>query len=935
MVLEEAWAGTVAGVRQVLFVGGEPGAGKSRLAAEVATRLHPQGAVVLLGSCLSDLGGPYEPFVEPLRLLRRWLEEQPGPVAVPTARARLLLDRVAGVLVGSTDGQPTHQRQLYDAVVDVVAAVAERCPVVLVLEDLHLAGPATLHLLGHLVERSAGLRLMVLATHRTTAADRSVGLVQAISALYALEGVRRVDLAGLDTEAIADYLVMEGGLAPGVARTGATLLRDATGGNPFFLRELWRDLASRGGVAALRTAGSSVPPSVRDTLHSRLQRLDGEHRRSLELAAVLGDDFDLRTLGEATGTSPQDSLEAVDAAAALGLLAASPGTDGSFHFLHSLARQAVLDLMPASRRAVHHARVAEVLERRGPLTDPLVQQLAHHFAGAQALGLGDRAVQYLAQAAGRAGAALAHRDSAALLERAAGLSTDPEEQDDLLLAAAGSHLMGADFTRARELFERVATSGTGVRRVRGAIGYELTGWRTGAPGIRAAELLDDRMADLAPDPRDPVYVRALAALGRALAYSGDDRGPGLCAAALAHARALGDEDLLGDVLEAFLGYGLTPTGAPVKLRLAEELSELAERTGGMHRLAAAAYNRAIIGYLQGDLAGVTTAHADLARAARLTGQAAWTYSARSIGFGRQLMQGDLTGALRTSRELLALGQATGLEDSDGPFGMQSFMVRRESGALEQLRGRVTGRERPDEHWAPGLLGLYTELRLVRPTARMLAWLLEGCRTSRRDTAQWPGVLALMVEAALWLGDAAAAARLRPVLADHRGLNLLIGAFDGPLGSADRYLAALDSLLGRGAPDDLFASALALDSRMDAPVHQAHTLALHVVHLRRVGAPAGEVDLLSERSRAIAEPLGLLRVLRLLDPPSTGRGTRADGLTQRELDVVRLLGDGLSNRDIARRLRISENTAANHVRSVLTKTGSANRTQAAMYGRERC
>jgi DNA-binding CsgD family transcriptional regulator len=125
----------------------------------------------------------------------------------------------------------------------------------------------------------------------------------------------------------------------------------------------------------------------------------------------------------------------------------------------------------------------------------------------------------------------------------------------------------------------------------------------------------------------------------------------------------------------------------------------------------------------------------------------------------------------------------------------------------------------------------------------------------------------------------------------------------------------------------------MDIRMSAPVHQAHTLALHVSHLRHCGSTAPGVEELAARAREIAEALGLARVLRMLAPSDSGRSTRWDGLTARELEVLGLLGEGLSNRGIAGRLMISENTAANHVRSILAKTGSENRTQAAMYGRD--
>ena len=176
--------------------------------------------------------------------------------------------------------------------------------------------------------------------------------------------------------------------------------------------------------------------------------------------------------------------------------------------------------------------------------------------------------------------------------------------------------------------------------------------------------------------------------------------------------------------------------------------------------------------------------------------------------------------------------------------------------------------------------------------------------------------------------------LRDPLLEYAGLNLVAGQFVAVFGSADRYLGAVDSLLGTGTPEEWFASALEMDSRMSAPVHVAQTLTAHARHLLRNRADPRRVADLAGRARQLAEPVGHLRVLRQLDALTVvdvrTAGARPDGLTARETEVLRLLGEGLSNRDIAGRLVISENTAANHVRRILAKTGSENRTQAAMY-----
>jgi DNA-binding CsgD family transcriptional regulator len=194
------------------------------------------------------------------------------------------------------------------------------------------------------------------------------------------------------------------------------------------------------------------------------------------------------------------------------------------------------------------------------------------------------------------------------------------------------------------------------------------------------------------------------------------------------------------------------------------------------------------------------------------------------------------------------------------------------------------------------------------------------------------VLALLCDAAVDLEDVDVAARLRPAVAPFTGMNLVVGGFVAVMGSADRYLGQLDSLLGHGDPERSFTRAEQMDVDMGAPVHRAETLAAHVAHHRRHGADGCDVRALERSARSTATTLGLTRVLRRLDAvgDTSTPTTHPDGLTDREVEVLCLLAEGLSNRQIAGALVISENTAANHVRNIRIKTGCENRTRAAMY-----
>lgn len=919
--LQDAWSLAGRGCRQVVVVGGEPGAGKSRLLAEACAALHAEGAWVLVGTCVAELGLPYQPFVEPVEaLLAR------SGVAGPAAeRLRVLASAVPD---GRPDGAE-HRRQLYDSVVEVVRDLAARRPLVLALEDVHWAGAAALELLTYLVQRTAESRLLLVATHRTTAPDRTAALVGTLSRLQRMDGVRRLDLEGLRTEDVVDYLIREGGVPLHRARAAAGLLRDQTGGNPFFLGELWRDLSARGGLSALHAAGREAPASIRDALQGRLTGLSEPQRQTLELAAVIGEEVEATTLVAASAWGRDTTLSALDDGVAYGLLVCV--APGHYRFPHALARQAVVELLPPSRRADQHARVAAVLEAAPAGSARRVQSLAHHYAQARALGLADKAVHYLVEAATSAERALAHEDAGRWYEQAAALSDASGAADRLHLAAARSHLLSGDFARARLLAERVARSARSLERLQAAILYEAASWRPGLPGQRAVELLYAAL-EATDDAGEALRVRARASLGRALAFTGDsDAAHHLGAQAVAQARLLGDDDLLAHALQASLWHGLRPRDVPGKLARATELSTLAHRTGALGHLGPAAYYRGVIAYVQGDPDALTQAQDDLVLMSQGTGQGFFEYMAGCLGYGRRFVAGDLAAAEAICGELLELGERFGTDGTEGPSAVQTYMVRRESGAVQRVRSLVTGDEDPAGHWAPGLLALYTELELDRPAARLLRRLLDVELGRHRDSAHWPAVLAFLVEAALHLQDVPAAERLRPELLEHAGHNLVAGQFVALFGSADRYLGAVDSLLGRASADDWLESALALDRRTGAPLHVAHTLAATYRHRQRVGAGRAELDELAQSTLALAEPLGLAKPLRALGRPAAHvPAQRPSGLTAREAEVLRLVADGMSNRAIGERLVISEHTAANHVRNILAKTGSANRTQAARY-----
>ena len=931
--MEALWSEVAAGRRQVVFLGGEPGAGKTRLIAEIAGALGDNGVTVLVGTCGLDTGVSYQPFAEMLDHL--FGAAEPGAltrlVAGHGTELRRLTNRAdrhcqePGEAAARAAGL---RRDLFEAVASVFRALAEERPLALMIDDLHWAQLPTIAMLEHLVQACSESPVLVMAAFRTTVPDRSDEMAARVAELHRLEGVRRLDLSGLDTEAIAEFLSLRAGMPLSEARAPAALLRDRTGGNPFFLRELWADLEHRGGVAALRTA-HRVPSSLSDTLTARLSGLSADVRAVIELAAVLGSTFALATLVAASETDQAATLAALDVATGLGMVEADRAAGDLYSFVHALVRQTVLDGMPPSKRMLLHARTAEALERQ-PLHASQVPLLAHHYLASHVLGFHDRALRYSRDAARLSERSLAFEDAAAWFERAAELpECDPAERAELLLAAAGDYVKASHFPHARDIYGRLYTIAEPPVRMAAAIGFEDTTWRPGLVGTRAADLLSSALAECGLDQQSSLYVRGLGSLARALALAGETgRARQVSTRAIELAARLGDESVMAHVLTTSMWHGTTPDVAAEQLERTMMVRRQAEERLDYETLGAAANFLATVGYLAGQPDSVRDAIEDARRAVGATGQPYYRHVYCCLAQTPAFLQGDFDGARQWAEETLKQNDTLGDEMTEGPHGVQMYMLSRETGTLDRFRPYIDGHETFARRWVPGLLGLYTELGVETGVRRALRHLMSKDLAARSNEAQWPMELVFLTEAALAVRDADALRTLRTLLGEYAGMNLVCGTMVAVFGSTERYLGQVAAFLGEEAEAErCFAAALEMDRRMRSVVHVGETLARHAVFAAETGRPGLARDL-AEEARQLAEPIGHVRVLRLLETVTRPAGP--DGLTGRELEVLRLLAGGLSNQEIGARLHISSNTAANHVRSILMKTGAANRTQAAIY-----
>jgi DNA-binding CsgD family transcriptional regulator/tetratricopeptide (TPR) repeat protein len=934
---------------RVVLVGGAPGSGKSRLAREFAAEAAADGALVLYGACDAVVRTPYGAFVEALHQLARTIEPAELRAALGAGGGeltRLLPDLAArvGDLPSPVKADPdTERHRLHTAVADLLAGITSRRPALLVIEDGHWADAPTLLLLRH-VARTGNARLLLLATFRDTEADVPEALSETLADLRRYDVVR-LRLAGLSGAEVAEFVRRAGGreLGPEL-RELAGAIRDLTEGNAFLVCELWRALVETGtvelGDETIRVtrplAELGSPDSVREVVSQRLSRLAPWTTDLLELAATAGAEFELDIVRRAAGLREPELLAALDEAVRSGMIEELPSHGLACRFTHELVRRALYDRLSGPRRAELHLRVGEALETAGPPSGRALADLAHHFAAAAPFGGAARAVEYNVLAARAATTGLAFDEAAARLRTALALGSDSPEI--FLELGTASHL-GGKAIDALEAFRAAA----GIARERGnaqllaraAIGYEEACWRPGMADEGAVELLEEAAAALG-DEDSELRVGLLSGLARALDFQGHrERGAVVRTSAIAMARRLEDRAGLATVLmRSYWSRGTT--SLEDILDMVTEARDLAAELGNTEILAEAMAWRvpALVAICDHDSARHEVSA--LRETAEQTAQPFMLHVAEHYGSAIALCDGQLEAAealARRSHEWERLLTARG---PSGVYGIQMFSVRREMGRLAELAPVVrilAGDPKRTGPWRPGLVALLAELGMEAEASRELSRVVADGLDPFRESL-WLASLAYLTDACSALGDETAAALVYPELEPFGGGNVMIGHLVSCYGAADRYLGMLAGTLGEPElAEQHFERGMELNRRMGAATWLAHTayeyarflLSLRRDDRERAHVLLGEAATLAER---IGMP-GLESRIRTLGSPAPGAGL-PDGLSPREVQILGLVAQGLSNRQVGRALSISEHTAANHVRSILRKTGCANRTEAASY-----
>lgn len=946
-LLRDGLDNALSGSGSLILVSGETGIGKTTLTRDLIEQAERQGVLVLTGGCY-DLSTtpPYGPWIEISRA-------HPTPDdTLPDLPDQL---RQGGGIAGIGS-----QSQFFELIHGFFVAVRKSRPLLLVLEDLHWSDPASLELLRYLGRSCAADSILLIVTYRDDELTRQHPLFQLLPLLVRETNATRIDLQRLTTVDIGD-LVTRMGLPEADTVRLAAYLEKRTGGNPLFATELLLALGTDGtlkmhadGMQLGELDEDYLPSFIVQVIEQRLARLGAEERRALEMAAVIGQEvvFDV---WEAVSGFEQAELDAtIQLALATHILEETPDHQ-RLRFTHALIREVLYAGVIPTRRRVWHRLTAETLIA---LPDPDPDAVAFHLEQAS----DSRFVDWLVRSGERAERRQAQLMAAGLFDRAqALLEGDPKRAGERawLLFRTG-------------LLRRHSDYGSSLRSLQEA---ETVAWAAGRPVISHLARAHKGLVTCFEDD----YPRGL-----------DDMRAGILALEDLDTAARAELDQLTASLSTVLGVlgrgtlGLQMADAG-KFRDAQTLLEdwperEWETSPDAYRASGTMY--AMLG--QPALARKTlTRSREMYEALNDPGQAGddafdylrhvhIPYEADNVQERHQL--------IRVAQELMTRDSGVSMPEhrAETIWAIDCIL----SGDWDRADTLLGWRQRHDptsfgffDPWRLQLARLRGDSATVWDTIRRRLPDGPASEPGERRYFELAGLQVLAVELAL---DSGQTDETRSWLEAHDRLLIWSGAvpgraenqllwaryhlLDGDVATARRHairafehasdprqplaliaahraLGVLDTRAGRHTEaEQQFQKSLDLSDACATPFERALTL-LGLARLRAAQRQAeAAIELLGD-VRATCEPLKATPTLEQvtaletqLHEPSVVDATPF-GLTPRELDVLRLVSEGLTDAEVAERLYVSRRTVTSHLTSIYTKLDVSSRTAATRFAIE--
>lgn len=954
-VLTSALEDAIAGAGQVVMVSGEPGIGKTRLASELAALAEAREVQVLWGSCYEGGGAPpYWPWTHAIaslvdRLGGEQLTEILGNGNTSLAEIIPQIAQALPDMPKPPDMEPEQARfQLFDSVATFLKNASTSGPILIMLEDLHWADNASLMLLEFLITEMSETRLMLLGTYRNVELGRRHPLSRTLGALVREASFQRLHLNSFDPDEVSEFVESRASIS--LEASDLELVYNRTGGNPLFLNELMR-LQSDEGDSGTESWKTGLPEGVRDVIGRRLDRLSERCNDALSIASVIGPEFGINPLltlsEEATG---DQLLELLEEALTARVIEESPDTPGKYRFAHALIQETLSEELSMTGRVRLHARIAEALETLyGEDVEAHAAELARHYAEAESVLGTEKLVRYSLLAGERALVSFAWEEASVLFQRGleakGGQSRDAESAALLFglgraqVAALPRHRNYEVVNTMRQAFDYyVANNDVPQALVIAEYPFSTSTLR-GSTGITS--LLAEAQTLVPPDSLQA--ARLLARYGDALnSEHGDDEG---ALKALVQAQVIAqrenDAELEGYTLARAARIHWSQLHPQEALENSLSGIELAGRVDNARiDMGGSSHWEALAALVALGKIGEARTHAvALLTRAENRGGAALVQALHANSALAQL-EGDWQTARNFSEQGLRVDQSDArlldnraiLEYQTGEFELGDAYLER---LLESMRLSQ-----------PGPILEYSAVPLV---IGMAAQMTGGI--SRLEVAKAAAETVLSSPFVVPLFDQFARTGLA-LLAVRQGDNGAAEEQYAALKSRPRYITPIDlicpdrvlGILAHTMGDmdqaaDHFEDAIAICRNAGYRPELAWTCHDYAKTLLERGGQVHRTKATSLLDEAAAISIGLgmkplmARIATLQSQtPSSPASAPAypDGLTRREVEVLQLICGGKTDREIGEDLFISVNTVGNHVRNILNKTDSANRTEAATY-----
>jgi DNA-binding CsgD family transcriptional regulator len=923
LLLRRRLADARAGSGHLVLVGGSAGIGKTRLIEEVVATAD--GVPAGWGAAIDDAGAP------PLWPWTRALRGMPAPS-----------EALAGVVAGASQRESGSAEEAAaatfaadTAVVDAVAEYAATMSgLVVVIEDLQWADRATLRLLERVTTEVRRLPLLVLATVRDAVGGSLPGPL--------VRNATEVVILGPLTLGEASEL-----LTSAVERADPTAVRHAarlSGGSPLYLRTLSRAAADqlRGRVSWDEEVGEA--PELRHLIAAAMRAAGPAAGAAVEALSVLGPEAEPEVLARLIDVDQaSDAVDRLHPAVPAGLLAALSPASGRIRFAHALVREAVYASLPAVRRTALHRRAAELLEPLAIARDERAGAVAHHWYRA---GVPARAVVWAVRAADAARAAAAYDDAVSYLELAFTAidrgRTQPDgdqaelvDRAELLLDLARMQYLAGRILPSVRTSEQAGEEGERTGRAAIVARAALVVQGIGNPEVNSQIERTCRraLAMLGEESAPELRARVQAQLACSLIEGGDvDGAAPWSRRALIDAAASGDPNAELDAIRARADLVWQPGYTEELVELGRRAIEFAEQTRrplaklwGYGWLADSAVQR-------GDMAAAQREMAGLRALADSTGLPLirWHLLRRQAALA--ILVGNFDGWRRLAAKAASI--AADWQDLSvwGTHFSQSVVVALLRGDPAELAPEWVDHVDLAPAMPPVARGTFAAALLMvgrhddaRALYEPLAHLIADAKSAQTVAALHP-----LTELAPIFGDPDECRTIRDIVATRFGHSAVIGggtvAF---IGSVDRIIAELE--LGSGDAEAAvphFEAGLRMDAQIGARPYVARGRMGLARALAATGQPRRSVEL-ARAAAAEARRLDMPGLLRTADAflAQAAAKTRAeDPLSQREREVAELVAQALPNREVARRLVLSERTVEAHVRRILAKTGHTTRAE---------